>query len=235
MNSVCMTTYNGEAYLKEQVASILCQLAPEDELLISDDGSTDHTNDILRSFQENDARIVLLQGPKRGVIANVNFVLAQACGKYLFLADQDDIWLPDRVKKMCRAFDEHPGVEVVLADLAIIDEKGSIIEPSYFALRQVKIGKWQTVRKNGFIGAGMAITARLRDEAVPFPKHIPMHDMWLGMLANQNVYLLKEPLTYYRRHATNVSEIATTSSAMQKLSWRCQLLWAYVWRKSRKK
>lgn len=235
MISVCMTTYNGERFLDQQLTSILQQLQPEDEVLISDDGSSDGTRTLLQQFEAQDARIHLFDGPQKGVIANVAFVLSKARGDILFLADQDDYWLPNRVKSMLAAFDSNPDVQIVLADLAIVDDQGTIIHPSYFALRQVKVGTWQTLIKNGFIGAGMAITSQLRDKALPFPPNIPMHDMWLGMLADKNVYLLKEPLTYYRRHANNVSEIATTASFTQKFRWRWHLFWAYVGQKSRKK
>lgn len=75
MISVCIATYNGEKYLAEQLDSILLQVSEEDELIISDDGSTDHTLEILRTYAPNYPQIQLLQGPGQGVIANLHLRL----------------------------------------------------------------------------------------------------------------------------------------------------------------
>lgn len=234
MISVCMTTYNGEAFLAQQLDSILPQLQADDEVLISDDGSTDQTPAILAQYAQQDERIRLLDGPRQGVIRNVESVLRQARGRYLFLADQDDIWLPNRCADMLAVFHAHPDVQLVLADLAVIDAQGQLVAPSYFALRRVRPGFWPNVLRNGYIGAGMAITAELQAEALPFPAQLPMHDMWLGALAGKHVALLPTVLTHYRRHTQNVSEIATTSSIWRKLTWRMQLLYAVALRKTMK-
>lgn len=233
MISVCMTTFNGEKFLQEQIDSILPQLAQNDELLISDDGSTDATPKILATYAQSDPRIHILQGPKKGVVQNVQFVLKQAKGTHLFLADQDDIWLPHRVDKMMHAFKEHPEVQLILADLKIIDYKGNVIHDSYFSFRNVKKGRWRNILRSGFIGAGMAITAELKEEAIPFPDKIPMHDMWLGTLAGNRVFLLDETLTLYRRHSFNTSELETTTSLGQKAIWRLDLICA-LFKKMRK-
>ena len=76
--SVAMVSYNGEKYLKEQIESVLQQLGPEDELVVSDDGSTDRTLEILEEYQNRDARVRLLQGPGRGIKKNVEHVLRHA-------------------------------------------------------------------------------------------------------------------------------------------------------------
>ena len=97
--SVCMAVYNGEKYIREQIASILGQLAPGDELIISDDGSSDGTLDEARAF--GDARIRLLANQlDRGYSGNFENAIRHAGGDIIFLSDQDDVWLPGRVEKM---------------------------------------------------------------------------------------------------------------------------------------
>ena len=89
MISVCMATYNGEKYLREQVGSILTQLGENDELVVSDDGSTDSTIDILKSY--NDPRIkIFINTGRHGVNSNFENALRHADGDYIFLSDQDD-------------------------------------------------------------------------------------------------------------------------------------------------
>ncbi|MDE5758415.1 MAG: glycosyltransferase, partial [Allobaculum sp.] len=92
MISVCIATYNGERYIETQIRSILDQLNEDDEIIISDDSSTDRTLDIIRSL--NDSRIKLFAGNKfHSRTFNFENALKQATGDFIFLSDQDDIWL----------------------------------------------------------------------------------------------------------------------------------------------
>jgi len=109
MISVCMPTFNGEKYIKKQIESILSQMNDEDELIISDDSSTDKTISIIESL--NDSRIKIFShtpntvqlkkklGIYRIVAENYLNALNYAKGDYIFLADQDDLWSQGRVKK----------------------------------------------------------------------------------------------------------------------------------------
>ena len=97
MISVCMATYNGEKYIREQMDSILQQLGEGDELIISDDLSSDKTVEIIKSYK--DKRIKLyIHGDNHGFVRNFENALVHADGDIIFLSDQDDIWMPDKVK-----------------------------------------------------------------------------------------------------------------------------------------
>ena len=102
MISVCIATYNGEKYIKEQLDSIIPQLGHEDEIVISDDGSSDSTLDIINSINDERIRITVNQG-KHGVNSNFNNALLHAKGDFIFLADQDDIWLSGKVAECLKA------------------------------------------------------------------------------------------------------------------------------------
>ena len=107
MISVCIATHNGGRFLKEQLTSILCQIGENDEVIISDDGSTDDTLKIINGF--NDKRIIVVnQKSPKGLpaheYATLNFenALKHAMGDYIFLADQDDVWVHNKVAVMMK-------------------------------------------------------------------------------------------------------------------------------------
>ncbi|ALS03185.1 alpha-L-Rha alpha-1,3-L-rhamnosyltransferase [Enterococcus silesiacus] len=225
MISVCLATYNGEKYLEEQLASILPQLGSDDELIISDDGSTDETLAIIERYADQDQRIKFFTGPGQGVIANFAFAINQSQEEYIFLADQDDVWLPEKVQTTLDYFQTHPEIELVISDLVIVNEQLEVIEPSYFDYRNVKLGFFHNIVKNKYIGAGMAFRSSLKIRILPIPSKVPMHDMWIGLIAayRNKSALITQPLTLYRRHDNNASEINTKASFFQQLKWRCAI------------
>ena len=117
--SVAMVTYHGAKYLRAQLDSILSQLQERDELVVSDDGSTDGTAALLREYQQSDRRIRLLQGPRQGLKKNVEHAIAHTRGEYIFLADQDDIWSPRKVERVMEAFAGRDRPYVVIHDARV--------------------------------------------------------------------------------------------------------------------
>ena len=105
MISVCLATYNGQRFIKRQITSILSQIGEEDEVVVSDDGSTDDTLTILRDL--NDSRIRIIDGAHRhSPTWNFEKALEGARGEYIFLSDQDDVWMPDKVQKSVEALEK---------------------------------------------------------------------------------------------------------------------------------
>ena len=98
-----MATFNGEKYLKEQLDSILCQLDFKDEVIISDDGSTDETLNLLNEYK-NDKRVQVIKNPRKGVVSNFDNALRNSNNEVIFLSDQDDIWLPNKVEVVKKCF-----------------------------------------------------------------------------------------------------------------------------------
>lgn len=201
--SVAMTTMNGERYLGEQLGSILIQLDEADELVISDDGSTDGTLAILRDLSDRDPRVRLIEGPQKGIIANYEHVIRACRGDVIFLSDQDDVWHEDKVKKVTDAF-EKTGASLVMHDAVVMNEDlTEVLYPSFFAFRGCKSGFFASLLKNRYIGSCMAFRASLRDDFLPIPRTIQMHDQWIGMQCDRyhrGTFLLHEPLLSYRRH-----------------------------------
>lgn len=227
MISVCMATFNGEAFLSEQIESILSQLSEEDELIVSDDGSTDGTLRILKSFA--DARLRLLEPSfqRLGPVYNLERALKAARGEFLFLSDQDDVWLPTKKAEMLFALETS---DLVLSDAFVYAQtaNGKWEEGvRMFEVRPPRHGVLSNWLKNSFTGCCMAFRRELLSCALPFPKNLPMHDQWLGVCAEKNfrVSFLEKPLVEYRRHGKNATDFLTGKKArkMQRVLWRFRL------------
>ena len=223
--SVCMATYNGRHFIEEQLNSIFPQLSEHDELIISDDHSTDGTWEFLLDLKSKEPRIRLFQNNEQGLIANFANAIEKSTHSIIFLSDQDDVWHPDKVKKTIPYF-ENPKTQVVVSDLVIVDNNFEVLVPSYQMMRHTQSGFWHNLVKSSYIGAGMAFRAELKKFILPIPPEVPMHDMWIGLLADyyQGVIFIPDQLAYYRRHGLNASEIKTTASRIQQFKWRWNAL-----------
>ncbi|MBO0452817.1 glycosyltransferase [Candidatus Enterococcus murrayae] len=223
--SVCMATYNGRHFIEEQLNSIFPQLSEHDELIISDDHSTDGTWEFLLDLQVSDPRVKLFQNEGKGLIANFANAIQHSKHPIIFLSDQDDLWHVDKVKRTLPYFD-NSRTKVVVSDLIIVDNDLEVLVPSYQAMRHTHSGFWHNIVKSSYIGAGMAFRSELKKIILPIPAEVPMHDMWIGLLADyyHGVVFIPEQLVYYRRHGLNASEIKTTASRVQQFKWRWNAL-----------
>lgn len=232
--SVAMTTYNGEKFVKEQIQSILACLNCNDELVISDDGSTDRTLQIIEEFALADERIKLIEGPKQGVVKNFENALMHCGGEYIFLSDQDDLWHSDKVSTVLPLLENYL---LVCHNANIYDYQADKIVGDV----QSKIGTHGTVFKNivknSFIGCCMAFRKELLSFTLPFPdpELIHMHDWWLGLIALKKgkVYFEKNCLMDYRIHGGNTVGFQKTSFAF-KIKKRTRMLKALRKRKMKK-
>jgi glycosyltransferase involved in cell wall biosynthesis len=223
--SVCITTYNGEKYIKEQIDSIICQLSSEDEIIISDDGSTDSTISIISQYK--DKRIsIILEEPMGSPVRNIERALIRARGDIIFLSDQDDVWLPDKVRKSLLALKD---VDLVCSDAIIVDKDLNQIAGS-FHNKTRRAGVFNNLFYNHYLGATMAFRTKLLNIALPFPENIPMHDQWLGLLGEifYKTRFIDESLILYRRHGNNASYSGGKSqnSFIKKVSFRLSISWA---------
>jgi len=219
MISVCIATYNGARYLREQLDSILPQIGEVDEVIISDDGSTDETIEIINSY--SDGRIKLLHNNNRGFVHNFENALKNTKGDYIFLCDQDDIWLPNKVQVCVETLGKHIAVN---HNSLLVDSEGKQLGVDFFSQNHSAGGYWRTLWRNSYSGCCMAFRRELLEYAMPFPPKIASHDIWLGLIAEKhgNPIFLQQPLLYYRRHGHNASSTAEKSELtfMQQLNYR---------------
>lgn len=206
--SVVMATYNGSKYIREQIISILPQLEINDELLISDDGSSDDTIEIINevvTYTKPKCEIRIVNGPKNGVIKNFERLIELASKQIVVFSDQDDIWDENKIMLIKNAFQKNSKLKVLVHDFETIDSESNIIVNS--SIPRFRVGRVKNFFKNTFIGANMAArTDFLKYKALPFPENIPMHDSWIGILAKNNeTEFITEKLTRYRRHELNLT------------------------------
>jgi glycosyltransferase involved in cell wall biosynthesis len=203
MISVCMATKNGANYIAEQLDSILPQLQPTDEVIITDDCSTDNTVSIVRAYRDH--RILLLQNNfPSGIAKTFQVSLEASRGDYIFLADQDDVWVSTKVSAMARYLQTH---DLVVSDCLLVDHALKIKRESFFSVNNSGRGLIKNIVKNSYMGCCMAFNRDLLIRALPFPKDIPLHDFWIGLIAELyfNVYFIPDVLVYHRRHFSNAS------------------------------
>ena len=205
--SVAMATYNGESYIKEQLESIICQLDKNDEIVISDDGSTDKTVTIIKSFK--DKRIKLINGPKKGVKQNFANAISNCSGKYIFLSDQDDIWEKNKVNVVINKMEQEKASCIVHDCIVFDSDSKETIYDSFFQYRNSGNGIIKNIWKNTYIGCCMAFDRKMTKYILPIPNNIEMHDQWIGILCEKygKSVFINDKLIKYRRHSNNVSEM----------------------------
>ncbi|MDD6863125.1 MAG: glycosyltransferase family 2 protein [Prevotella sp.] len=204
MISVCIATYNGERYIRQQIESIVCQLNVDDEIIVSDDGSTDGTLDIVKGI--GDKRIKIIEGPgRKSPILNFECALKASKGDFIFLSDQDDVWKPDKVEICMKWLKTY---HCVVSDAEVTDNRLKPLYPSLYDIMQVRQGRiYNTIWKNGYTGCCMAFRRNVLETSLPFPKNIPMHDIWIGNVAayKYNVIFIPDRLIHFRRHENTIS------------------------------
>lgn len=224
--SVCMATFNGAVYLKRQLESILSQLEDCDEIIISDDGSTDDTLQIIESLKSPLIRVIYNKG-RHGYTGNFENALNEATGEYVFLSDQDDEWMPGKVEKYLQYLQKY---DFVVSDALIVDSDGIETYPSFFSQRRPKSGLLGNLVKFGYLGCCMAFKKKVLVKALPFPTNhvLCSHDNWLMLVSLMyfKTLVTHEKMVKYRRHGLNVSTggIKGHKSFFFRLKYRCYLL-----------
>lgn len=225
--SVALAAYNGESFILEQLASILSQLGENDEVVVSVDPCKDNTLNVVNTLAELDERVKVIEGEGQGLIKNFENAITHCTGDIIFLSDQDDKWADDKVQTVLKSFFEKEA-DLVLHNCSLVDTFLNPIEggESFFALNGSKRGYWKNIIKNSYMGCCMAFRKELVREFVPFPDGIPMHDQWIGLIAERCGAVIcfeEKPLLYYRRHGGNVSD-TSHSSIPQMIKWRIKVI-----------
>lgn len=198
-----MASFNGERFINDQLQSILKQLSEDDELIVSDDASTDNTVAIIRGLEDPRIRSVINEG-EHGYTRNFENALRYATGDVIFLSDQDDIWCEHKVLRMTEALKDN---DLVVSDAKVVDGALKTLHESHFQLFKVRAGFVDNFIGTRYIGACMAFNRKLLDVVLPFPSNATLcpHDYWIAIVAEMyaKVGLVKQPLILYRRHENN--------------------------------
>ncbi len=220
MISVALAAYKGEKYIEEQLRSVLSQLGKGDEIIVSDDKPGGMTETIVRRIMSEDKRVVYVEGKGKGIVSNFTNAIRYCKGDKIFLCDQDDVWLPEKVRRVMEAFDE--GATLVLHNAYVTNENLEIINYSFFEQRKSKKGVIKNIVKNSYMGCCMAFDRKLLRKIMPIPKYVPMHDQWIGIIGEiyGKVTFIDTPLIYYRVHGNNATAGQKENSFARKLRWR---------------
>lgn len=238
--SVALCTYNGARFVAEQLHSILSQSLPVDEIVISDDGSTDATLERVREVLgesvndgvESNPKVVIIEnGSPLGVTRNFEQASLACTGDLIVLCDQDDVWHADRLERAVREFAHSPELLLVFSDAQLVDEAGEPLPDSLFEAiefsraerRAVNAGRglMTLLRRNVATGATIVFRRELLQRAIPFPGSW-VHDEWLAILAAMFgvVNVIGDRLIDYRQHASNEIGAARPTLALRRARLR---------------
>ncbi|BCA80095.1 glycosyltransferase family 2 protein [Desulfuromonas sp. AOP6] len=215
--SIAMATYNGAQYIQEQLQSFVDQTRQPDEVIITDDCSTDETETIVREFAKTSPFTVEFHRNEQnlGYCGNFNTALMKTTGDLVFLSDQDDVWFPEKIEHMLGVAERNPEALLVMNDAALTDG----------ALNEVGLTKVGQIRTAGFsmdsfvMGCCCGIRRELLELCMPIPTGFKGHDSWLVWFADGlNARMVDSTvLQYYRRHEANESQfIANRTTKVTK-------------------
>lgn len=228
--SVCIATYNGAGFVKEQLDSILMQIPASAEVLIGDDGSVDKTISIVEGLKDPRIRIIS-NTTNLGYVRNFENLIAEAKGDYIFLSDQDDIWPAGRVEKMISAMEESDSLLVVGGMESFVHD---------VALRRFFCG-FDATRNSSpvknvidifvgrsvpYYGCAMLLSKRIKPYLLPFHSAAISHDIWIAFVANRrrSVAHIIDTVTLRRIHGNNLTN--SNRGFVDKIKTR--LLWVFA-------
>jgi glycosyltransferase involved in cell wall biosynthesis len=215
---ILLATYNGEKYLRDLLDSIFAQKYTYWTILVSDDGSTDSTLEILKEYQKNHpSKIFILENDSPSGSASGNFIrlMRQCSAAYMMFCDQDDVWEPCKVEitlecllKIENIKEKRPAL--VFTDLAVVDGTLRPIASSfirYSKLNASRTGLHQLLVQNIITGCTVMINKPLRDMALKVQNRekVMMHDWWLALVASAfgDIGYIDRATIKYRQHGDN--------------------------------
>ena len=216
--SVALPVYQGARYLAQQLDSILSQLEAGDEIVAAYQASSDESLAILRDYQARDPRVKIIVNQRKGITANFELAISRCSGEYIFLSDQDDVWLPQKRAAVLAAF-ARSGADLVIHNAVHTDECLHREERTFFEIYPIGPGKWKNIKKPRMSGCCMAFTRSMRDKLLPLPE-IYGYDQWIAVLTEfaGTIEYLDEVLLLHRLHGTN----STTSTRRLSVILRCR-------------
>jgi glycosyltransferase involved in cell wall biosynthesis len=217
--SIIIATYNGGRYLAEQIKSIVEQSYKDWHLLIRDDGSSDNTLSVINEYtRQYPDKIKLLTDNDGNIGASQNFLrlLSYADTEYVMFCDQDDKWLPDKIKitlDKIKVTEEKHGISnplLIHTDLKVADENLNVISDSFWKYQQLNPEKGKTLNRllmqNVITGCTVMINRALREKIKSFPQQTLMYDWWIALVASAfgNIDYISQATMLYRQHRENI-------------------------------
>jgi glycosyltransferase involved in cell wall biosynthesis len=217
--SVAMCTFNGEQFLEEQLSSLELQTDIPNELVVVDDDSTDSTADIVQKFSRNSSFPVFFtkNSVRLGIAKNFELAASKCSGELIFFSDQDDIWLPEKIKTISKVFQDSPLIQLIHTNARLVDQNRATTGETLFDVinlpkKMLELNSAgcttaafsELLKRNLVTGATLAVRAEFLKQALPIGENW-LHDEWLGILAafEGSLACLDEVLIDYRQHGNN--------------------------------
>ncbi len=215
---VALAVYNGSLYLPEFLESLRLQTNQDWSLIARDDVSSDASVNIVEKWGSINRKVRLIKNDQKnfGVIGNFSKILSSTQAKYVMLADQDDVWCPDKIGKSLAKIIELEKTEhgevcpaLVFSDLHVVDDKLNLVNSSFIKMQGLdKLQQpsfIQLLTQNVAPGCTMIVNRALLDLALPIPQEVAMHDWWLIQVASLfgRIGYIDEPTIAYRQHGSN--------------------------------
>lgn len=203
--SVILSTYNDEKYIAEAIESVLNQTYKHFEFIIVDDGSTDNTNRIIKSF--DDERIVLVEKKNTGLINSLNYGFSVSKYNWVIRMDGDDICYPNRFEMLMSRISDN--VAVIGSNCTLIDSSGKIIGRTKNPLTTKGIIRNLLLMLPSVFHSSTLINKEIFNETAGYDKlmHVAEdYDLWLRMSLKGEIINVEDELMYYRMHESNISK-----------------------------
>lgn len=212
--SIALCTYNGEKFLKKQLDSILEQTTIVDEIVVCDDGSKDNTVSILNAYKEAHPHIfkIFINEKNLRSVKNFEKAMSLCSNEIIFLCDQDDLWIPEKVEIFLKHFKENTEISVIASNGFGINDNGEILDVitiwdviGFLRKRNYKLDYYEILNITGNVatGATMAVKKEFLPKILPFPQIKEFHhDEWIALISSleKKFDFLDEKTIYYREH-----------------------------------
>ena len=205
--SIAMAVYNGEAYLQDQIDSILKQLEAEDELIISYNKGNDNSLNIIMDYEKADDRVKVVKCAEKGVIPNFENAIQHCKNDIIFLSDQDDVWIENKISIVLPYFNDSKIGCVTHKSTLVNEDLNPIDNNSNISTGIKSIRPLNIIIKNRVQGCCMAFRKEYVKYILPIPRKATMHDSWIGfrISLHSKVILIPDELILYRQHKNNVT------------------------------
>ena len=213
---ILLSTWNGEAWLVELLASLERQTFSDWELIIRDDGSQDRTVKLLLDWQQAHPEKVAglhVDGKHLGVAKSFGALVRMSTAPYLMFCDQDDVWFPEKIEvelQRMQQLEVSKGKDkplLVHTDLALVNSHGSLMMPSFWRMRgfDIRQQKQAYLLTNTVTGCSVLFNRAAAEKAFPMPSGVQYHDRWLALVCAWfgHIHSVDQPMLFYRQHENN--------------------------------
>lgn len=208
--SVIFPVYNSEKFLTEALSSIIEQLYTNIEIIIINDGSTDNSLEIIKSFQKRDHRIKIISRENKGLVSSLNEGISNAEGDYIARMDADDISTPDRIYKQLNYILANPSIDILGSNIEYINDLSEKIGKSKYPLSNSQIRKalpfWCCLAHPTILAKKSVFVAHAQYESKYRSED---YELWLRLRRNKKFQFgnMRESLLKYRLHDSQMTDV----------------------------